>query len=73
MKELEIDCYKNIKEENCGGKTTYLKMYITNVILNINICLSISSELGLAWKFMVLEDSCIYLFFKCLPIYSDSK
>lgn len=25
MKELEIDCYKNIKEENCGGKNYIFK------------------------------------------------
>ena len=40
MKKLEY--HKNIKEENWRKKlTTYLKRYITNVILNKNICLSV--------------------------------
>lgn len=61
MKELEINCYKNIKEENCKKESDYIfKNVITNVILNI--CLSICSELGFTQHFTALQVLCIYYF-----------
>lgn len=73
MKDLKTESYKNVKEKSYRKKvTTYFKMYITNVISNISICLSVFSEPGFIQQFMVLKDSRIYLFFKCSPFYFDS-
>lgn len=74
MNKLKIKCYKKYQVRKLQGKNLmlYLNKHITNVILNINICLSICSELGFTQQFMVLEESCIYLFFKWFPLYVSS-
>lgn len=71
-KKLEQTEGKNIKEENCRKKTnTHFKLYITNVKLKTQIFIKVFVQtFWLFQQFMVLEDSFIYLFFKCFPIYS---